>query len=105
MNGPRSKTPGRYLPLIDDFNRDTLTTVYQSQKSADRNRDPGPLVTVSKTGANPHEYRDVTVVTVKNAEHGDGGLKVDDRTLDEALADPTFLAALAAEVIELEEVA
>ena len=58
----------RYLPCTPFFNRDTVTTGSQSQKSTETNRDNEGLVTVSENGANPHEQRDVTVVTVS----GDG---------------------------------
>jgi hypothetical protein len=53
--------------------RYAVTTGFQSQKSADQNRDTDPLVTVSQKGANPHEQSDVTVVTVSRAESRDEG--------------------------------
>jgi hypothetical protein len=58
----------RYLPRIAPQNRDTVTTSFQNQESADLNRDTDPFVTVSESGANPHEQRVVTVVTVSEPE-------------------------------------
>ena len=60
----------RYLAGNPLSNSDTVTTGLQSQKTVNANGDNEQLVTVSETGANPHEYSDVTVVTVSAHEVG-----------------------------------
>jgi hypothetical protein len=64
---------GRYLSTSAPSNRDTVTTRTVEPKTGETNRDKTPLVTVSKSGAIPHEQSDVTVVTVSKPDHGDGG--------------------------------
>jgi hypothetical protein len=60
----------RYLPIPEEFNRDTVTTRMVEPKTAEKNRDKQAGVTVAKNGANPHEQSDVTVSRFESAGIG-----------------------------------
>jgi hypothetical protein len=94
---------GRYFSHIPPQNRDTGTTrIVEPNIEETKPRQSLP-VTVSESGAIPHEQSDVTLVTLSKPDPGDG----DDDLRDEAVVlrlvaeDAATEAALLAEVEEL----
>jgi hypothetical protein len=61
----------RYLPDPGSTTNTTDTTGSQTQKQAEKEPTQDPDVSVVETAANPHEQRDVSVVSVLNPEYGD----------------------------------
>jgi len=93
----------RYLSRSAPSKGDTVTTRTVEPKDGEIKGDKTPLVTVSESGAIPHEQGDVTLVTLSKPDPGAG----DDDFRDEAVVlrlvpeDAATEAALLAEIDEL----